>query len=167
MKWNEYLRESARFENKELTEGDLMDDAIFGLFGELGELCDLFKKVWFHGHPEDRDHILKECGDVLWYLALYCRHQDCGHFCTESRCLYGSPKAPMIFLMKNTSELVFGDSDMEQMNAMSVYTDIAAVANFYDSTIEEVMDMNLAKLSARYPDGFSTEKSLHRKEGDI
>lgn len=73
----------------------------------------------------------------------------------------------MIFVMKNTSELVFGDSDMEQMNAMSVYTDIAAVANFYDSTIEEVMDMNIKKLSARYPDGFSTEKSLHRKEGDI
>ena len=30
--------------------------------------------------------------------------------------------------------------------------------------LEEIFRMNLEKLSARYPDGFSTERSLHRKE---
>ena len=31
----------------------------------------------------------------------------------------------------------------------------------------DIMDMNIQKLKARFPDGFEKEKSLHRKEGDI
>lgn len=33
--------------------------------------------------------------------------------------------------------------------------------------LDDVMEQNIAKLKARYPEGFSTDKSLHRKEGDI
>ena len=33
--------------------------------------------------------------------------------------------------------------------------------------MEEIMEMNIEKLKARYPDGFDSEHSLHRKEGDI
>ncbi len=33
--------------------------------------------------------------------------------------------------------------------------------------LEEVMQMNIDKLRARYPEGFDVEHSLHRKEGDI
>lgn len=33
--------------------------------------------------------------------------------------------------------------------------------------LDEVMELNIAKLRARYPEGFETEKSLHRAEGDI
>ena len=33
--------------------------------------------------------------------------------------------------------------------------------------LEEIMQLNIDKLKARYPEGFSADKSLHRKEGDI
>lgn len=33
--------------------------------------------------------------------------------------------------------------------------------------LEDVMQLNIDKLKARYPDGFDAEKSLHRVEGDI
>lgn len=33
--------------------------------------------------------------------------------------------------------------------------------------LEEVMWGNIDKLKARYPEGFSAEKSLHRQEGDV
>ena len=33
--------------------------------------------------------------------------------------------------------------------------------------LEEIFQMNIDKLKARYPEGFDPEKSLHRKEGDI
>ena len=36
-----------------------------------------------------------------------------------------------------------------------------------DTTIEELIDINTAKLSSRYPDGFDKDKSNNRKEGDI
>lgn len=33
--------------------------------------------------------------------------------------------------------------------------------------MEEIMQMNIDKLKARFPDGFDPERSLHRKEGDV
>ena len=43
----------------------------------------------------------------------------------------------------------------------------ALAATVLDVTLEEVMQTNIDKLKARYPEGFDPEKSLHRKEGDI
>lgn len=34
-------------------------------------------------------------------------------------------------------------------------------------TLEEVGQENIDKLKARYPEGFSADRSMHRKEGDI
>jgi len=36
-----------------------------------------------------------------------------------------------------------------------------------DSSIEEVINMNIEKLEARYPDGFESFRSNNRSEGDI
>lgn len=41
---------------------------LMGLAGETGEVADEMKKVLFHGKTFDRDKILKELGDVRWYL---------------------------------------------------------------------------------------------------
>jgi NTP pyrophosphatase (non-canonical NTP hydrolase) len=41
-----------------------------GVAGESGEVCDYIKKIIFHGHELDKNKIIKECGDVLWYIAL-------------------------------------------------------------------------------------------------
>lgn len=45
--------------------------ASMGLSGEAGEVCDHAKKVAFHGTEMDRDALIKELGDVLWYYALF------------------------------------------------------------------------------------------------
>ena len=44
---------------------------------------------------------------------------------------------------------------------------IAETATAIGYTLDEIMQMNIDKLKARYPDGFDTERSTHRKEGDI
>ena len=44
---------------------------------------------------------------------------------------------------------------------------IAEYCTAMDWTLEEVAQMNIDKLKARYPEGFSEDKSLNRKEGDI
>ena len=40
-----------------------------GLAGEAGEVCDFLKKVHGHGKPYDRAALVKELGDVMWYVA--------------------------------------------------------------------------------------------------
>lgn len=108
MNINDYQQQAARFCNPEIPEQELLLMGVMGLCGESGEAVDLVKKVRFHGHPLDRDALIRELGDVAWYLA-----------CTASA---------------------------------------------LDVSLEEVLTQNLRKLQQRYPDGFSSERSLHRSE---
>jgi len=82
-----------------------------GLAGESGEVLDMIKKWIFHEKGLDREHLKKEIGDVMWYVAMLC----------ES----------------------FG----------------------FD--LDEILQMNVDKLKARYPEGFDPEKANHRKPGDV
>ncbi|MBO7556309.1 MAG: nucleoside triphosphate pyrophosphohydrolase family protein [Alphaproteobacteria bacterium] len=49
-----------------------MDTAMTGLAGEVGECCDLWKKLKFQGKDlseENRQKLIDELGDVCWYLS--------------------------------------------------------------------------------------------------
>lgn len=89
-------------------------NACTGLASETGEINEILKKHYFHGHPmteESREHLKKELGDLMWYWAL------------------------MVWS--------FG----------------------FDPA--DVLNTNIEKLKARYPEGFSTERSINRAEGDV
>lgn len=89
-------------------------NATTGLASETGEINEIIKKRYFHGHPRDEasdTHLKKEIGDLMWYVALMCYAQG------------------------------------------------------FD--LGEILRMNIEKLRARYPEGFSTEKSINRRLGDI
>lgn len=51
--------------------GELINGAL-GLTGEAGEVADLIKKDIFHEHNINIGDLVKELGDVCWYLALIC-----------------------------------------------------------------------------------------------
>lgn len=44
-----------------------------GLAGESGEVVDIVKKSVFHRHDMNKDALVKELGDVLWYVAGICK----------------------------------------------------------------------------------------------
>ena len=96
--------------NPRYTTGDLLN-GVLGLTGEAGEVADLVKKGIFHEKGIDIEHLKKECGDVLWYLAMIC--------------------------------------------------DSVGI------TLNEVMQTNVDKLIARYPNGFDAYLANHRKPDDI
>lgn len=43
-----------------------------GIAGEAGEVADLIKKWEYHGTDKDANQLVKELGDVLWYVAGIC-----------------------------------------------------------------------------------------------
>ncbi len=51
------------------TPADQLSNMALGLAGEAGETADMLKKHLFHGKPLDADEVMKELGDVLWYVA--------------------------------------------------------------------------------------------------
>ena len=44
---------------------------------------------------------------------------------------------------------------------------VALMCESFGFEMDEIMQINIDKLKARYPEGFDPDKSLHRKEGDI
>jgi NTP pyrophosphatase (non-canonical NTP hydrolase) len=104
---NTYQQLAARTINHALDRDEMINHAVFGLSGEVGEISSLFQKV-YQGHELNESDLRKEIGDTAWMLAELCT-------------AYGW--------------------DMEQ-----VYIE------------------NIEKLRARYPKGFSSERSLHREQ---
>lgn len=72
MTLNEYQIEAMRTASGVTAASDenLILNGAMGLCGESGEIIDLLKKNVFQGHDLDKKHLAKECGDVLWYLAV-------------------------------------------------------------------------------------------------
>ena len=91
----------------------VMTSAI-GMLAESGEFTEVLKKMVFQGkefNEENRFHMKRELGDILWYWIQGC------------------------------------------------------MALGY--TPDEVMDENIKKLEARYPNGFEVARSEKREVGDI
>ena len=51
------------------TNSDQLANMALGLAGEAGETADMLKKHLFHGKPLDVGEVIKELGDVMWYVA--------------------------------------------------------------------------------------------------
>ena len=85
-----------------------------GLNAEGGEFLEIVKKIVFQGkeyNEDNREHMIIELGDVMWYVAQACMALDI--------------------------------------------------------SLEEVLDRNISKLAARYPEGtFDAYYSENRKAGD-
>ncbi len=107
MNANEYQREAMTLLNPALTEKDVLMNALMGLCGESGEAIDLMKKHLYQGHELDKDKLIKELGDIAWYLA-------------------------------------------EAATGLNI-------------DLSEIMQRNLDKLHARYPQGFDTQRSQQRE----
>jgi len=66
---NEYQKAALRTAHK-LSSNDLILNGALGLCGESGEVADMVKKHLFQGHELNHDKIIKELGDVCWYIAI-------------------------------------------------------------------------------------------------
>ena len=53
-----------------LTPEQLILNGVLGLNGEAGEIADLYKKASFQGHELDKQRMIEELGDSLWYCAI-------------------------------------------------------------------------------------------------
>ena len=69
MKINEYQELAMTTLNPELSKKDVLINSVMGLCGESGEAIDIVKKWLAQGHDLDKDRLIKELGDIAWYLA--------------------------------------------------------------------------------------------------
>lgn len=110
MNGNQYQMLARRTINKNLNGNQMKLHALHGMVGEIGEIHSIYQKE-YQGHTVDSDHLRKEVGDLLWFIAEYC--------------------------------------------------------TAWGWNLDDIMQLNIDKLRSRFPEGFSEERSLHRKEGDV
>ena len=66
---SEYQKLAMTTLNPKLDKKDVLINGVMGLCGESGEAIDIVKKHLAQGHELDRENLIKELGDVAWYLA--------------------------------------------------------------------------------------------------
>lgn len=69
MQVNDYQKAAMATLNPALDKKDVLINSVMGLCGESGEVIDIVKKWLMQGHELDREHLIRELGDVAWYLA--------------------------------------------------------------------------------------------------
>lgn len=72
MKMNEYQQQALITMMKYESKNDQIINGLLGLAGESGEICDLVKKHFCVGNELDKEMLIKELGDVMWYIAEIC-----------------------------------------------------------------------------------------------
>jgi len=55
--------------NPALSKEDVLINGVMGLCGESGEAIDIVKKHLHQGHELDKEKLIKELGDIAWYMA--------------------------------------------------------------------------------------------------
>lgn len=72
MNFNEYQEKSKRTcATLKKDENDL--HMVLGMLTEVGELADVYKKYLAYGKEIDRFNVIEELGDLMWYVANFCR----------------------------------------------------------------------------------------------
>ncbi|PFY49056.1 nucleoside triphosphate pyrophosphohydrolase family protein [Bacillus toyonensis] len=67
---NDYQEKALRTWNGDGEETDKMANVALGLAGEAGEVADIIKKCNFHGHKVQKTEIIKELGDIMYYVSV-------------------------------------------------------------------------------------------------
>ena len=73
---NEYQKQAGRTANDGKGKNEQVANFVIGLVAEGGEVADILKKVLFHGHDLDKEELISELGDVLWYLSQVAQVYD-------------------------------------------------------------------------------------------
>lgn len=66
---NEYQVLAERTFNDELSYDEALKMCTVGIASEAGEVAEDIKHHYYHGHPLDQDNLIKELGDIMWYVA--------------------------------------------------------------------------------------------------
>ena len=69
MQVNEYQTMAMATLNPALSKKDVLINSVMGLCGESGEAIDIVKKWLAQGHELNKERLIRELGDVAWYLA--------------------------------------------------------------------------------------------------
>lgn len=177
---NEYQAAALRTAKRDQPFAERMEYGALALAGETGEFCELVKKATWHGHSISPFDALKELGDLSWYVA-FCADvlgltlseletlavpMSVPNFPTfRDRAVKGALSLP--YTVGKFVEATVINPDGVDEDDRNVYLGLTwrlvqVNAAVWGYAMEDVLTANIAKLKARYPEGFTTAASVAR-----
>lgn len=150
-----------------------------GLAGEVGEVVDLLKKSWGHGHPLDSEKLKKELGDSLWYVVALALQFNIGIATITPRRLVDDigtehrgqrPLFLTTLVGRVNNRLLrfwYGDAAQDApkhfaRELMTIFDHLEQLGLEHGLSLLDILQANVDKLRMRYPEGFSTKASIAR-----
>lgn len=145
MTLKEYQQEAVKFRTPESDNAEYLH---LGLISEVGEVAGKLAKKIRDGVFDEKAFI-KELGDVLWFVANIAEKYGFdfyvkGSFCPESEiesCIYD--------LLKYAGEIYIFSGFIAKQDVRRTLESLIAIADKFGYTIEQVAEINLAKLRDR------------------
>ncbi len=158
----EYLAEVRRTRSPNTTPTTIQ----LGLIGEAGEVADLVKKSLERGALIDRDRMIEELGDVLWYVAAKLD----AHGLTEAELTEADPDGVSFFPAPESAVMlahacgalgaarypfeVQTEAPRVIGLVLSLYAEVEPIG-YGGEWLSDLRSANVAKLRKRHPAGFN------------
>lgn len=149
MTWIEYKEQAARTMISRGPDHDLRH-MNSGIGTELFELQDIFKRYYAYGKEIDLVHVKEELGDVYWYEANRERLCDDGNEFIRLHYHFSSIEDIMDAINKCI------------ITRTSVKPLLDTIADNFSIGISDILQTNINKLKARFPEKFNFQDALNR-----
>lgn len=176
MTFEQYSELAARTDDKDRSFIEAGVNWIWGMREELAEMQTHFKRYFFSDVPIDQEAFCLEAGDFMWYFAAWCRLNQIPPSVFDGWASYAE------FELNWTAAREAVRAASEQINRLDDFLDDLARASEYKSarwptfrvyeetgifasvrllvesqglTLDQVFQMNIAKLKDRHPNGFT------------
>ena len=186
MTGREYQELALRTAPKNLNPTQMLLNGALGLAGESSEVVDEIREHLCHGHWLDRTHLTRELGDIFWYLAIASKALD-----VDLDTIFQTDVVKQSDDLDSTQQLLNGALGLAvtsgeiidlikkhlfqghvlndiyiKSSLCCIYRYLCVSADALEIDVNTILQMNIDKLKARYPDGFEADRSINRKEGD-
>src|SRR5690606_20872235 len=125
---------------------DYLELAQIGMVGELGELAELLKKARYHHKPIAPNDLLKECGDLMWYLAVYADTHalSLGQFAEAAT--QPTNLSPIASALAIASILPHLNAQPNHQGIADTLRHLATILHSQGFTVAQAAELNIAKL---------------------
>ena len=133
---------------------------LLGLAGEVGEICNKYKKTIRDNKPIDKDDMVSELGDVMWYFSELCNYYEYKLKYNEDMYTAYTDTAytdtileVSLGIYENIYNIYYIRSrNLEQYGKLllnRILNDVKVMCKYMDTDLEEVLTKNIAKLHDR------------------
>lgn len=174
----QYIAQSAQFENnspemvQRIADNADLVHAALGIGDEFLEF--MIELEAMHGVEDElglfEEKVIKEAGDVLWYIAIACRKFgykiDVDAIIADKEPLVSFAYATQSVLSAFKKFLIYG----KELDHQSINFWINVICRHFQGMlnipVEQIMERNHQKLAARYGDKYSNEAAINKNEAN-